>query len=172
MCPAAGEYARSMLYCPETDELVYPAGSVVVAMAGGAVGQQLQQPPAPRQPQGSQRFFLGHSSFVCCLALGGEGQLLATGQEGKAAMVRVWDFRPARQQQHDAAGNDGAAVTTCSGVCLAVLCGELIAATKPCTWAYRQPFSASVQLSSQRGACYSAVPYQTCTASMTQPIQR
>jgi hypothetical protein len=87
-----------------------------------------QQQGAVRRPQGSQRFFVGHSAFVCCLALGGEGQLLATGQEGKAALIRLWGFRPGQQQQQIAervAAEEASAGN--SGTCLAVLCGERIA---------------------------------------------
>ncbi|WIA37015.1 hypothetical protein OEZ86_013999 [Tetradesmus obliquus] len=153
------EYARSVLYCAETDELVYPAGAVVVAMAAGnsssssssssqeaagavaahaaaavsaagnsgcsvAVQQQLQE-GSMKRPQGSQRFFVGHSAFVCCLALGGQGQLLATGQEGKAALIRVWDFRPGQQQQPAETGSteDHTAMSS-NGTCLAVLCAH------------------------------------------------
>jgi hypothetical protein len=155
-CCLPGEYARSVLYCAATDELVYPAGAVVVAMVAGnnssgsrdatagaaampaasvvnaagssgisASPQQLQQ-GVVRKPQGSQRFFVGHSAFVCCLALGGEGQLLATGQEGKAALIRVWDFAPGQQQQRAAdlePAEDGGASSNSSS-CLAVLCGK------------------------------------------------
>ncbi|WIA16802.1 hypothetical protein OEZ85_013742 [Tetradesmus obliquus] len=156
-----GEYARSVLYCAETDELVYPAGAVVVAMAAGnsssssssssssqeaagavaahaaaavsaagnsgcsvAVQQQLQE-GSMKRPQGSQRFFVGHSAFVCCLALGGQGQLLATGQEGKAALIRVWDFRPGQQQQpaETWSTEDDTAMSS-NGTCLAVLCAH------------------------------------------------
>lgn len=89
-----------------------------------AVQQQLQE-GSMKRPQGSQRFFVGHSAFVCCLALGGQGQLLATGQEGKAALIRVWDFRPGQQQQPAETGSteDDTAMSS-NGTCLAVLCGK------------------------------------------------
>eukprot|EP00879_Flechtneria_rotunda_P008148 GHRR01008535.1.p1 GENE.GHRR01008535.1~~GHRR01008535.1.p1 ORF type:complete len:516 (+),score=208.91 GHRR01008535.1:756-2303(+) len=154
-----GDYARSVLYSPATDELVFPAGSVVVAMAArtsssqnattlAAAAAACSEAPsaaaAAAAAQGSQRFFLGHTAFVCCLALGGSEKLLVTGQEGKQALIRVWDFSsasasatPQPQQQPAAAvtgatkGPDGGtgssgnslAGSSC-GVCLAVLCGE------------------------------------------------
>jgi hypothetical protein len=94
-----------------------------------AVQQQLQlQQRIMRRPQGSQRFFVGHCAFVCCLAHGGEGRLLATGQEGKAALIRVWDFRSDQQQQ--AADNvpaEGKPPVSNNGTCLAVLCGKCVA---------------------------------------------
>jgi hypothetical protein len=171
-CCFLGEYARSVLYCAKSDELVYPAGAVVVAMAAGnsssssnsreaaagtaampaapevngagssgvsAIVQQLQlqQQGVVRRPQGSQRFFVGHSAFVCCLALGGEGQLLATGQEGKAALIRVWDFAPGQQQQQqqraaDQESTEDNCAASNSSTCLAVLCGEQISQCEDC----------------------------------------
>jgi WD40 repeat protein len=61
--------------------------------AGGAARQQRRQ-----------RLFVGHTAYVVCLALGGDGRLLASGQEGRQPVVRLWDFG--------------------SGECLAILCGE------------------------------------------------
>jgi hypothetical protein len=156
-CCLLGEYARSVLYCAESDELVYPAGAVVVAMAAGnnsntreAAAGTAAMPAAPavsgagsssgvsasvqrpqqgvvRRPQRSQRFFVGHSAFVCCLALGGEGTLLATGQEGKAALIRLWDFVPGQQQRAaDQAPTEDNCAASSTSTCLAVLCGEQI----------------------------------------------
>ncbi len=51
-----------------------------------------------------QRHFLGHTAHVCALALSADGALLASAQEGRTAVVRLWDWA--------------------SGACLAVLCGE------------------------------------------------
>jgi WD40 repeat protein len=87
--------------------------------------QQLQQ-GLVRRPQGSQRFFVGHSAFVCCLALGRHGTLLATGQEGKAALIRVWDFAPGQQQQRatDREPTEDNCAASNNSTCLAVLCGE------------------------------------------------
>jgi hypothetical protein len=51
-----------------------------------------------------QRLFIGHTAWVTAMALGGEGKLLASGQEGRQPVVRLWDFE--------------------TGDCLAILCGE------------------------------------------------
>lgn len=127
-----------------TGELVFAAGSVVVAQAppstadslaadggsrdddtaaawgrdsgvgvscgGGASGPALQQGHATSTGSPKQRLLLGHTAYVCCLALSGSGQLLASGQEGPHAAVRLWDLA--------------------TGECLAVLCGE-------CRWGQR-----------------------------------
>jgi len=53
---------------------------------------------------GAQRFFLGHTAHVMALAFDAEGLLMASVQDGKAAVVRLWDFR--------------------TGLCVAVLNGE------------------------------------------------
>ena len=39
---------------------------------------------------GRQRFFSGHTDKVSCLALSADGSLLASGQSGRLAVVRVW----------------------------------------------------------------------------------
>lgn len=119
-----------MIYCQSTDELIFPAGALVIAMTAGS--RKLDTAAAAagnaqQQQQGAQRFFVGHTSFVCCCALGGvDGSLLlATGQEGKQALIRLWDFHPQQQQQQDGAGSGGSSSTA---TCLAVLCGEWVAA--------------------------------------------
>ena len=140
-----GEFAGSALWAQRTGELVFTAGSLVVAMeppggcpkalrrarrqraAGNAGGVLSPQRPGRGQqldadadadtapvwgrdaddgdgssgPEGAagggrqrrkQRLFVGHTAYVTCLALGGGGRLLATGQEGACAAVRLWDF--------------------------------------------------------------------------------
>lgn len=116
----AGEYCRSVLYNAATDELYYPAGSMVVALAAAnspaaATADSANAPQQRQQQQRRQRFFMGHSGFVCCMALGGQGTLLATGQEGKQPLIRLWDCSRDSQQQE----REGSV-----GKCLAILCGE------------------------------------------------
>jgi hypothetical protein len=53
---------------------------------------------------GRQRVLLGHTAYVARIAIGGEGRLLASGQEGRQPVVRLWDME--------------------SGECLAILCGK------------------------------------------------
>lgn len=75
-------------------QMVFTAGSAIVAMAAAAGGRQ--------------RFFLGHTAHVVALAFDGEGMLMASAQEGKVAVVRLWDFR--------------------AGLCVAVLNGAWLCA--------------------------------------------
>jgi WD40 repeat protein len=96
------------LHSPATNELVFAAGSLVIAMPASHTPPQDAAAPAQQQQQ-QQRLFLGHSAWVSCLALGGQGSLLATGQEGKQAVIRLWDFGSPPSE---------------GGKCLAVLCGE------------------------------------------------
>jgi WD40 repeat protein len=84
------------------------AGATAAAADGDGFKQQQYQQQQPRK----QRFFIGHSAFVSCMALGGQGSLLATGQEGKQPLIRLWDCRKAQQGQQG------------SGKCLTMLCGE------------------------------------------------
>lgn len=110
-----------MLYNAATDELFLPAGSMVVAMAAGnhptaaaAADAADGGSDADQQPQQRrrQRFFIGHNAFVSCMALGGQGSLLATGQEGKQPLMRLWDCSSSSSQE--------------SSKCLAILCGEWV----------------------------------------------
>lgn len=127
-----GQYARSMLYCASSDEMVFPAGGLVVAMTAGLSGSSAGggggSSSGGSGPPGRQRCFVGHNAFVCCLALGGGGRLLATGQEG-APLIRLWAFG-GHSTRHagavgDAAGAGGAGAGTAdAGACLAVLSGE------------------------------------------------
>jgi hypothetical protein len=116
-----------------TGEIIFSAASLIVAQAppGGAPGAERGSPSpgagagagrdddiaaarvrdsgrrgsAGGPPPGRQRVLAGHTAYVSCLALGGEGRLLASGQEGRQPAVRLWDLE--------------------SGECLAVLSGEV-----------------------------------------------
>lgn len=122
----AGEYCRSVLYNAATDELYYPAGSMVVALSAAnspaaAAGATTDSAGTQQQQQRRQRFFTGHTDFVCCLALGGQGTLLATGQEGKQPLIRLWDCSRGSQQQGQQQQQQG---EESFGQCLTILCGE------------------------------------------------
>ncbi len=73
-----GATPRALAWPAHSDELVFAAGAAVVAMRADG--------------SGTQRFFLGHTAHVVALAFDGEGALMATAQEGKQAVVRVWAF--------------------------------------------------------------------------------
>lgn len=107
----SGEFVRALVWVPGGEWVAFAAASVVVLMHVGAA----PVPPgaaaaglgvAPRLPQaaGRQRHLLGHTAFVCALAVSADGGLLASAQEGKQALVRLWDVA--------------------SGACLAILNGK------------------------------------------------
>jgi hypothetical protein len=116
----SSEYARALAACPTSGQLVYPAGGVVVATALPATAAGELSSHSTQMP--SQRVFIGHSAHVNCLALCGNGRLLATGQEGRPALVRLW----ALARQHNDASRRSAGVSDQDqGTCLAVLCGTM-----------------------------------------------
>ena len=40
-----------------------------------------------------KRFFFGHSTAVCCFDVTQNGALLASAQEGKNSIVRIWEYQ-------------------------------------------------------------------------------
>ncbi|KAG2423007.1 hypothetical protein HXX76_015605 [Chlamydomonas incerta] len=94
----SGEFVRCLAWLPGTDEVVFAAASVVVIMgvadpAAAAAAAAAAAPPGQQAPlaPGRQRYCLGHTAFVCALAVASDGRLLASCQEGKEAIVRLWD---------------------------------------------------------------------------------
>ncbi|MEW5300015.1 MAG: hypothetical protein WDW36_002979 [Sanguina aurantia] len=73
-----GECVRLLRWAPRSEELVFAAASAVIAMTSDGT---------------SQRFFLGHTAQVVALSMDAAGVLLASAQEGRSAVVRLWDFR-------------------------------------------------------------------------------
>lgn len=43
-----------------------------------------------------KRFFFGHSAPICCFDLSDDGNLVASAQEGKNSIIRLWDYNTAR----------------------------------------------------------------------------
>jgi WD40 repeat protein len=43
-----------------------------------------------------KKFFFGHSSAICCFDLNHNGTVLASAQEGKNSIIRVWEYETAR----------------------------------------------------------------------------
>lgn len=83
-----------------------------------------------------QRFFLGHTAHVVAIAFDAEGAVMATAQEGKQAVIRLWDFK--------------------RGTCVAILNGEL---SKP-EEAVHVPETTSCLLA---GLCLASGRPQCCT---------
>jgi WD40 repeat protein len=40
----------------------------------------------------TQRFFLGHTDMITCFTFSQDGTFIASGQDGKRATVRIWDY--------------------------------------------------------------------------------
>lgn len=97
-----GEFVRTVAWPPHSDEVVFTAGSVIVAMqsrvpdapAGNAAAGGFHGSAAPKaSPQPRQRFFMGHTAYVVAVAFDAEGTVMASAQDGKHAIIRLWDFR-------------------------------------------------------------------------------
>ena len=63
------------------EEILFTAGSILVAYD-------------PKE--GHQRFFCGHDSAISSLDLSRDGELIATAQEDKNALVKLWNYDPNR----------------------------------------------------------------------------
>lgn len=106
-----------MLWLPNSEELVFAAGSTIVVMKGKCdvccqiIALHLQQSPnrsvractvempvaddlqcMPAASDGSQRFLWGHVNGVCALACSADGSTLATAEDGRVTLIRVWDM--------------------------------------------------------------------------------
>jgi hypothetical protein len=116
------------------------AGTATINSSSNPQSKSSHDRAAAPAVQGQQRFFVGHTAFVSCLALGGGGTLLATGQEGRQPVIRLWKFAAGTcstiNQQMKVAKNgfEGQGRGPSSqqqqpqhqgGRCLAVLCGGL-----------------------------------------------
>ncbi|GMH37358.1 hypothetical protein BSKO_05231 [Bryopsis sp. KO-2023] len=77
VCGFTGEYTNMMVWIPGSDNIAFAASSVVVIITGdGSVQRQL----------------FGHSAPICAICVDGSGGILATGQEGQEAIIRIWDL--------------------------------------------------------------------------------
>ena len=43
-----------------------------------------------------RRFFFGHSAPICCFDINPDGSIIASAQEGKNSLIRIWDYETAR----------------------------------------------------------------------------
>ena len=43
-----------------------------------------------------KRFFFGHSAPICCFDVAAHGGMLASAQEGKNSIIRIWDYYTGR----------------------------------------------------------------------------
>ncbi|EGR29689.1 WDr90 protein, putative [Ichthyophthirius multifiliis] len=59
------------------DEIIYTSGSLLIS----------SDTKTPKQ-----RFFQGHTSPICSLDVSKDGKMLVSAQQGKKAVVRIWDY--------------------------------------------------------------------------------
>jgi WD40 repeat protein len=72
-----GKSPYSMMWSHDSRWILYPCSSLIVAM----------------NPESSQqRFFIGHTADVTVLAVAPDDVILASCQEGKNPLIRLWDF--------------------------------------------------------------------------------
>lgn len=48
------------------------------------------------ETQQQRRFFFGHSAPICCFEVSANGAMIASAQEGKNSIIRIWDYHNAR----------------------------------------------------------------------------
>ena len=78
-----GKTCKDLLWMPQVNEktIIFATGGVVVAMDVNTE---------------KQRYFFGHTDNVSCFAVSQDGRFLASGQEGKSPLVRIWDYDTGR----------------------------------------------------------------------------
>lgn len=74
-----GYTGKNLKWSPDKEDksIVYPSGGLLVSL---------------NVRSNKQRFFYGHTDMITCFNFSQDGTLLASGQEGKRATVRIWDF--------------------------------------------------------------------------------
>jgi WD40 repeat protein len=72
-----GKSPHSMLWSNDSRWILYPCSSLIVAM---------------NPEMSEQRFFIGHTGDVTVMAMGPNDELLASCQEGKCPLIRLWNF--------------------------------------------------------------------------------
>ena len=74
----SGERSRNLACAPDGKSLVFGSASTVVVLDATS---------------GAQRFLMGHTNGICSAAFNSAGTLLATAEEGRPAVIRLWDFK-------------------------------------------------------------------------------
>lgn len=67
---------------PHENIVMFSSAGVIIAMDAETLEQK--------------RFFFGHSAPVSCFDVAPHGHLLASAQEGKNSIIRIWDYHTAR----------------------------------------------------------------------------
>jgi len=67
---------------PKENVVIFPSSGTLVAM--------------DVETRSQIRFFFGHTAPICCFDLNANGTLLASAQEGKNSLIRIWDYNSGR----------------------------------------------------------------------------
>ena len=74
----------SVLWTADGNNIIFPSGEIVVIMHAGSIDDG--------EPSRDQYLLFGHTANVSMMAISQEGDLLATGQEGKLPMIKIWQL--------------------------------------------------------------------------------
>ena len=103
-----------VIWAPDCRTVLYNVGSTIVCVD---------------VETNTQRFLYGHTDSVSCAAFSVDGSLLATGQTGRDAVIRLWKFRaggappPAAGAAGDQGDDDGGDGEDAEGTrCVGMLC--------------------------------------------------
>eukprot|EP00741_Cyanophora_paradoxa_P024145 tig00021742_g23319.t1 len=92
----AGETPRNVLWTPDGRRLIFSCASTVVVMDVSPREEAVRAPRGGGGGCGPQQFLAGHTAPIAAMALQPRGELLATIQEGKHPLVRVWNLATMR----------------------------------------------------------------------------
>ena len=67
-----------------------PGENIVIFSSGGTIIAM------DTETSEQKRFFFGHSAPVCCFDVAKQGNLIASAQDGKQTILRIWDYFTAR----------------------------------------------------------------------------
>ena len=75
--------------CPSLKWSKFPDENVVIFASNGSL---IAMDVETNQ---QKRFYLGHSAPICCFDVAPHGGLIASAQEGKNSIIRIWEYKTA-----------------------------------------------------------------------------
>ena len=94
----AGDRSNNVLWCADASTIVFPSNSIIVLMEhkpdldleGNKDAAAVPAAITASSEMPHQQLLFGHTDDVCALAMSVSGGLLASAQQGKHPMVRIW----------------------------------------------------------------------------------